>query len=223
MSRGRMANCISTTDSCMRSGFGSFRNTSRLGPASDVAACCEISSNLGGYEVGVFRQANANADRHALHGFERAASQGRVPSPERRAACRPTRIRTRHRFRPARIEANARWPAVSAFAPRGRSGRARSRSSRMRPRAAANEGTVRRNETISCAGSARTTTSSALKTPSVSSCAIRASICRRRRDSSREGLFDVVAAQQQHDCATPPCRPWSAGFRAPARARIPVP
>src|SRR6187455_391299 len=41
--------------------------------------------------------------------------QGRLPSPERSAARHPTRIRIRHRFRPARIEANARWPVVWVF------------------------------------------------------------------------------------------------------------
>ena len=68
--------------------------------------------------------------------------------------------------------------------PRGSSGRASSRSSRIRPRAAANDGTVRRSDRISRAGSARTMTSSALNVPSLSSCAIRVSICWRRRASS---------------------------------------
>ena len=56
-------------------------------PRQHIAACCEIASNLGRYEVGVFGQANANAGRHPLHGFERTSSKSacRVQSVLRHA------------------------------------------------------------------------------------------------------------------------------------------
>ena len=164
MSRGRMANCISTTDSCMRSGFGRLHEYFSAWSRQHIAACGRDSVQSSPSR----RCASSGRPTRTHIAIRSTASSVRRVS----AACRSRtaravspserRIRTRHRFRPARIAANARWPAASAFQPRGRSGRARSRSSRIRPRAAANEGTVRRNETISCAGSARTTTSSAL-------------------------------------------------------------
>ena len=58
------------------------------------------------------------------------------------------------------------------------------RSSRISPRAAPNEDTVRLSERSLRIGSARTTTSSTHSAPSSSSCAMRVSIWCRRRDSA---------------------------------------
>ena len=183
MSRRRTGNCISTTDSCMRSGSGACRNTSRLGPSSASPLASTRAADLRGDQVRVFGQADAHAQRHdcppprQVAQLEIKALFGSSPSSVLDGEAEL-------RVELASFRTAARAPPPSAMATacaRQQPPRDCARNTPINPRALDDDSTLPpHRQQPARAGSARSITSSDDSEPSLSICAMRVSMRRRR-------------------------------------------